>query len=256
MNEIKLDFSDRIEKILSWKHWSVGNVEEDFDETKLYTKLFSAIDSNTINVPKSSIFNIFVLLGAKPKRDAQTLRNKYKFMNNTEPNVYKRIDDEEIFQDQVINHMIMFINLSTYIYNRLGYMKKTKLQKVMLKHLIVVASTIYEDLYDTSRGKIAFAYYFKKVLQNSDNLTREITPYNNKSWKSEFAKYIKETKEGISSLLSGSDILEPIFIANVALVMGKMTDIDVTPSERYFIEAGIADLQKQKYNRIFLTTFI
>ena len=31
MNEISLEFSDRIEKILSWKHWSIGSIEEDFD---------------------------------------------------------------------------------------------------------------------------------------------------------------------------------------------------------------------------------
>jgi len=115
---------------------------------------------------------------------------------------------------------------------------------------------MYEELY-SSKGKIAFAYYFKKLLQNSNDLAEEITPYNNKSWKSEFAKYTKEAKEDISFLLAGSDVAQPIFIANIALVCGKMTDPDLLPlEERYFIESGIADFQKQDYNRIFITTFL
>jgi outer membrane phospholipase A len=87
--------------------------------------------------------------------------------------------------------MIEFINLSTYIYKRLGHMKQKKHQKNMLKFLIVAATSMYDELY-SSRGKIAFAYYFKKVLQNSDNLKEEITPYNNKSWKSEFVLSIQK----------------------------------------------------------------
>ena len=256
MNEISLEFSDRIEKILSWKHWSIGSIEEDFDEMKLYTTLFSDIDSDMIHIPETSLFNIFVRLGVKPKNTAEEILTKFKFEDNSQPTMYRRMDDSEEFLDQAIGHMIEFMNLSTYIYLRLGHMKQKKQQKDMLKFLIVAAATMYDELY-SSKGKIAFAYYFKKALQNSDNLTSKITPFNSKSWKSEFAKYTKETKENISFLLAGSDVAKPIFIANIALVCGRMTDQNLLPlEERYFIESGIADLQKQDYNRIFITTFL
>lgn len=256
MNEINLDFTDRIEKILTWKQWSTGNIEENFDETKLYTTLFSSIDSDMMYIPETSLFNIFVLLGIKPKNTPDDLLNKFKFEDSSHPTMYRRIDDSEEFLNQAIGHMIEFINLSTYIYNRLGYMKKTKQQKNMLKFLIVAASSMYDELY-SHKGKIAFAYYFKKVLKNNDDITEEITPYNNKSWKSEFAKYTKEAKEDISFLLAGSDVAKPIFIANTVVICGRMTDIDLLPiTQKYFIESGIADLQKQDYNRIFITTFL
>lgn len=258
MNEINLDFLDRLEKVLSWKQWSVGNVEEDFDETKLYTTLFSSIDPDMIYVPETSLLNIFVLLGARPKdkKDAEILLSKFKFEDNSEPNKYRRIDDTEEYLDQALGHIVEFINLSTYIYNRLGYMKQTEQQKDMLKLLIVSASSLYDELY-SSRGKIAFAYYFKQLLVSNNNPTKRITPFNNKSWKSEFAKFTKEAKEDISFLLAGSDVAQPIFIANIALICGRMTDPDLLPlTERYFIESGIPDLQKQDYNRIFITTFL
>jgi len=257
MNEIKLDFNDRIEKVLSWKEWSVGDVAQDFDDKKLYTSLFHSIDSDTLNVTDDSMLNIFVLLGAKPDKSNEEMFNKFKFEDSAVPSgSFRRIDDTEEFLDQAIGHMIEFINLSTYIYLRLGYMKQKKRQRNMLKFLIVAAATMYNELYSI-RGKIAFAYYFKKIIQNSDNLTKKITPYNKKSWKGEFAKYTEETKEDISFLLAGSDVAKPIPIANIVLVCGKMTDPDLLPlEERYFIESGIADLQKQDYNPIFITTFL
>ena len=256
MNEINLDFIDRLEKILEWKPRSIGKLEHDFDTTSLYTTLFNTMDSDTREIPSTSVFNIFILLGIKPKRDAEYLRTKFKFEDGSIYDGFKRIDDIEQFLDQVLAHMIEFINISSYIYNRLGYEGKIKQQKDMLKFLIVTASSIYDELY-SSRGKIEFAYYFKKILQNSSDITVEITRYNKETWRKEFSQFTRDTKVSIDEMLADSHDMKQIDIANIALIFSKMTDVDLLPlEERFSIQAGTVDYEIKEYNPIFITNFL
>ncbi len=253
MNEIKLNFIDRVEKILSWKSWSIGSTQDEYDNNKLYTKLFTTISADKLYIPTSSIFNIFILLGAKANIDSEYIKTNFKFKDNKFPDAFRRIDDPEEFLDQALANMIEFINLSSYIYLQCN---TSKLKSFMLKYLIVTASAMYDELY-SSRGKNEFAYYFKKLLQNANDLEVNITPFNTETWRKEFSKFTKTTKQEIDEILVGTDDMYIVSISNITLIRGKMTDVNILPlREKYFIEAGIANYKTKEYNRIFITNFI
>jgi hypothetical protein len=255
MNEISLDLINRLEEVLLWKPWTEGSIEDFFDEYKLYTTIFSPSSTESLNIPKTSILNILVPLGVQPNRDSHYLKTKFQFYD-TETGTFTRIPDTKEFFDQALASVVEFINISTYLYDKLAYMGRSDMQGDMLKFLIVAASSVYEELY-SSRGKIEFAYYFKKLLQCDNNIECEITPYNRESWRGDFAKYTKLTKQAIDELIDDNDNgSTSIVISNIKLSIGKKIDPDILPVEkRYFIEMEVGYKNKAS-EQIFITNFI
>ncbi len=256
MNEINLDLVDRLEEVISWKDWTEGNVKDIFDKNKLYTTIFSPASTDSLNIAETSILNILVLLGVKPNRDSQYLETKFKFYK-TKPDSFTRISDTKEFFDEALASMIEFINVSAYLYDKLEYLGKAEIQNGILKYLIVAAASIYEELY-SSRGKIEFAYYFKKLLQHNDDIDIEVTPYNRESWRGDFAGYTRLVKKNIDILLSPNNGINSFntTVSNIILFYGKETDKDLLPlEERYFIEIK-AEYKNKAPEQIFITNFI
>jgi hypothetical protein len=125
---------------------------------------------------------------------------------------------------------------------------------MLKKMLIISASAQYEEMY-SSRGKIEFAYYFKKLLDNNYNFNLSITPYNRESWRGEYAKYTKIAKYEIDTIIEESHKQEEIIkISNICIIYGKRRDKKLPIEEKYVIEAGISNNNKE-YNRIFIAIF-
>ena len=256
MNEISIDLVSRLEEVRSWKDWTVGDVKDIFDVNKSYTTIFSPSSTDSLNIPETSILNILVLLGAKPNRDSQYLKTKFKFYG-TKPDSSTRISDTKDFFDEALASMIEFINVSAYLYDKLEYLGRAEIQNGILKYLIVAAASIYEELY-SSRGKIEFAYYFKKLLQHNSDINVEITPYNRESWRGDFAGYTRLAKKSIDRLISQSNGINSMdtTVSNIKLFFGKKTDKDLLPlEERYFIEIKV-DYKNKAPEQIFITNFI
>jgi len=263
--KISLDFLDRLTKVMQSSFKVVTtNVQDEFFEETLYVPILNEYTKWSLNVKDDSIFNIFVLLSAKPKKNGIELKDSYiYFKGNKElPQVeYEHITDYNTFLLQNTFNMIQFINISMYLYQRYILEERTKKEKrALLKLLIVSASNLYDELY-SSRGKIEFAYYFKKLLENYKNpekanepksLNASITPYNKNSWRREYASYSQQAKEEID-LFSQEEITT---ISNIKLICGKREDKRLPHlGERYVIEAGISN-SEEDYNRIFIVTFL
>ena len=159
------------------------------------------------------------------------------------------------FYLNAIFSMINFINVSVYLYHKFPLIGRQDMQKPMLSFLTVAAASAYEELY-SDRSKYEFAYYFRKVLQNNSNLNTDITPYNSKSWRSEFNSLTKFAKVGIDEELDAIDMdVKSIYISNLNLTIGNIVDGRMNPNEsRYTIEAGVADMDSDRYDRIFIST--
>lgn len=252
--EIQIDLMDRLRLVVTSQYKRATNtVKDDFFENNLYSKILNEYSTIPLNVEVNSIFSIFSLLSANPNKNVQEIQNSYRYMDKYSD---IRITNYPSFLTQNLFNMVQFINLSTYLYKRYEYEQRSKQERAMLlKMLIVSASTLYDELY-SSRGKIEFAYYFKKLLENDDNFTKTITPYNKESWRGEYAKYTRLAKDEIDTICEISKKKEEIVsISNLLLIYGKRIDEKLPHlGERYVIEAGISS-HKHEYNRIFITTF-
>ncbi len=250
---IQLDFIDNALIILSRFDQEKSSFYDDYIVNALYTNLFDRLqdDKVDLNPEPTSIYNIYNLLGATPRKSSKIIRENFMFIDE---DVIGPLYDTKTFYLQAIYSMINFVNASVYLYRKLALVGREDMQGAMMKFLIVAASNAYEELY-SSRGKIEFAYYFKKVLQHNSNLDVEITKFNNKSWKSEFAKLTKSAKVGIDKMLGDTEHTKTIYIANLCLTIGKITDKRINPDEkRYTMEVAIADMKKDSYDRIFIST--
>ena len=200
------------------------------------------------------------------------------------------LSDPKTFYLQAIYAMANFINVSVYLYKKLTLIGHEDMQGAMMNFLIVAASNAYDELY-SSKGKIEFAYYFKKAIEHNANLNTEITKFKSKSWKSDFNKLTKAAKVGIDETISTAQrssilkaveklrwknshtthltlrdfqyqlsvfptiVTRTIVISNLSITIGKITDRRINPDERrYTIEAAIADKEKDYYDRIFIST--
>lgn len=259
MKEIRLDLSDRLKKVCTSSYRiATNNVKDIFFEEALYAQILNEYSNLPLTVAPDSLFNIFVLLGVEPKKDEQKLKNYYRYRQEPPVSILSDIPitDYPLFLTQNLFNMVQFINLSTYLFKRYEYEQKSKKERTMLmKMLIVSASSMYAELY-SSRGKIEFAYFFKKLLENHSNFNASITPYNKESWRGEYAEYTRLAKSDIDTICELSGKQEEVsLISNICIIYGKRIDSKLPHlGERYITEAGIYNHNSQ-YTRIFIATF-
>ena len=249
---IKLDFIDNALIVLTKFDQGKGSLSDKYIVNVLYTNLFDKLkdDEVNMNLTPTSIYNIFVLLGATPRKKTKIIKENYMFYNE---DIIGTLSNTKSFYLQAIFSMLNMINVSVYLYRKLALIGREDIQGAMMKFLIVAASNTYEELY-SKNGKIMFPYYFKKVIQYNTNLDTEITPYKSSSWRSEYDELTKDAKMAIDEILMGEDT-KTIYIENIALTVGKIVDKRINPDEqRYIIEAGIADMENNHYDRIFIST--
>jgi len=255
--QITPTFFDNTKLVLAQFKAENGDIATDYRIDTLYTSIFDRLktDEDHVNIKPTatSLDNLYVLLGATPRKSSDVIQND--FMWEDKDRVIGTVENSKSFYLNAIFSMINFINVSVYLYHKLPLLDHQNMQKSMLSFLTIAASNAYEELY-TNRSKYEFAYYFRKVLQNNSNLSVEITPYNSKSWRSEFNNLTKYAKTGIYEELSATDMdVKSIYIANLNLTIGNISDRRINPFEsRYTIEVGIADVDSQNYNRIFIST--
>jgi len=250
---IQLDFIDNALIVLSKFDQGKGSFYDDYVVNALYTNLFDKLQDDEIdtNIVPTSIYNIYNVLGATPRKKSKVIQENFMFYDG---DTIGPLSEPKTFYLQAIFSMMHMINASVYIYKKLAIMGHKDKQGAMMKLLIVAASNAYDELYSIN-GKIPFAYYFKKVLQNNSNLDVEITKFNNKSWKSDYGKLTKYAKIGIDKMLGDGEHTKTIHIANLCLTIGKISERRINPDEkRYTIEVGIADMEKDHYDRIFIST--
>ena len=250
---IQLGFIDNISIVLSKFYQGKGSFYDDYVPHALYTNLFDKLQEDTINIhlEETAIYNIYNVLGATPRKTSREVQNNFMFYDE---DIIGPLLDPKLFYLQALYSMVHFINASVYLYQKLALIGREEMQGAMLKFLIVAASNAYEELY-SSRGKIEFAYYFKKAIQKNSSIDIEITEFNNKSWKSEFAKLTKSAKTDIDEILGDKEHTQTIYIANLCLTIGKLSDKRIDLDEkRCTIEVGIADMEKDRYDRIFIST--
>jgi len=248
--EISTDFIDRLTEIMnnSYKK-EKSDVQDDFYEDVIYANILKEYLELPLNVEKNSLLYIFTLLSAEPKKDEKKLTDDYIYYSQQEE--YKKITNYNHFLTQNIFNMLQFINISTYLYQYYLQNNPKDEQKNFLLILITSASNMYEELY-SSRGKIEFAYYFKKVLENNTQINTKITPYNRESWRGDYARYTKAVKSMIDSLKE-EDV---IYISNIVFIYGRRQDERLPhKGECYIIEAGIHNNSKE-YERISIATFL
>ena len=257
--EISPHFLNRLRFVVTSRYKSITtNVKANFSEYSLYANIFNEFSTIPFTVPADSIFSIFSLLSAEPKKEEQQLKDSLRYIHEpTHPQINDiRITDYESFLTQNLFNMIQFINLSVYLYKRYLHEERSKEEITMLKKMLIISASVqYEEMY-SSRGKIEFAYYFKKLLDNHSHFTLPITPYNRESWRGEYAKYTKIAKYEIDTILEENHQQEEIFkVSNICIIYGKRRDTRLPHlGERYVIEAGISNHNKE-YNRIFIATF-
>jgi len=250
---IQLDFIDNALTVLSKFDEGKGSFYGDYTVNALYTNLFDKLEDEDIdlNPTSTSIDNIFILLGATPRKSAETIQKNYMFYDE---DIIGPLSDPKTFYLQAIFSMFHMINASVYIYNKLSIIGREDAQGDMLKFLIVAASNAYEELY-SSKGKIEFAYYFKKAIEHNANPNTEITKFKSKSWKSDFNKLTKAAKVNIDEIIGDNEGTKTINISNISITIGKIIDRRINPDERrYTIEAAVADKEKDHYDRIFIST--
>lgn len=250
---IQHDFIDNTLTVLDKFDQGQGSLYDEYNVNALYTNLFDKLQDDEVdtNPAATSIYNIYILLGATPRKDAETIQNNYMFYDE---DFIGPLSDPKTFYLQAIYAMANFINVSVYLYKKLALLNREDMQGAMMNFLIVAASNAYEELY-SSRGKIEFAYYFTKALQHNANLNTEITEFKSKSWKSDYNKLTKNAKIGIDEIIGDNEGTKTINISNISITIGKITDRRINPDERrYTIEAAIADEEKDKYDRIFIST--
>ncbi len=249
---IQLDFIDNALTVLEQFDQEKGSFYDEYIVNALYTNLFDKLEEDEVNMnpTPTSIYNIFILLGATPRKRTKTIQDNYMFYDE---DIIGSLSNTKSFYLQAIFSMLNMINVSVYLYRKLLLIDRENMQGAMMKFLIVAASNTYEELY-SSKGKIEFTYYFKKVIEHNANLELEITPYKSDSWRSEFNQLTKDAKIGIDEILADEDT-KTIYIENIALTVGKIVDKRINPDEqRYIIEAGIADMENDHYDRIFIST--
>jgi len=286
---IQLDFIDNALTVLSKFDEEKGSFYGDYTVNSLYTNLFDKLHDEEIdtNPAATSIYNIFISLGATPRKSTETIQKNYMFHDE---GLIGSLSDPKTFYLQAIYAMANFINVSVYLYKKLAVIGREDMQGSIVNFLIVAASNAYEELY-SSRGKIEFAYYFKKVIEYHADLEQEITPFKSDSWKSDFNKLTKNVKTDIDTIISTaqrSSILKAveklqwtnshpahptlrefqyqlsvfptietrtIVISNLSITIGEITDRRINPKERrYIIEVAIADKEKSHHDRIFIST--
>ena len=251
---IPLDFIDNALTVLSKFDEGKGSFYGGYTVNALYTNLFDKLEDEEeidMNPISTSIDNIFILLGAIPRKSTETIQKNYMFYDE---DIIGPLSDPKKFYLQAVFSMFHMINASVYIYNKLFIIGREDAQGDMLKFLIVAASNAYEELY-SSKGKIKFAYYFKKAIEHNAHLNTEITKFKSKSWKSDFNKLTKATKINIDGIIGDDEGTKTINISNISITIGKIIDRRINPDERrYTIEAAIADKEKDHYDRIFIST--
>jgi len=252
--EITIDFIDRLKEIVPSQYKiATKNVKDIFFKQALYADIINEYGNLSLRVKPSSLLSIFSLLSAEPKKTKEELENSYVYIDKRINNI--RITDYPKFLTQILFEMIHFINMAVYLYKRYLYEARSKEERTILtKMLIVSASNLYDELY-SSRGKIEFAYYFKKILEHHDNINVSITPYNKESWRGEYAKYTRLAKAEIDKNCKLTNEREEIIlISNIYIAYGKRID-ERLPNlgERYFIR-GIY-VNGEDYNPIFIVTF-
>ena len=250
---IQLDFIDNALTVLGKFDQGQGSFYDDYIVDVLYTNLFDKLQDDAVdtNPAATSIYNIYILLGATPRKNTETIQKNYMFYDE---NLIGPLSDPKTFYLQAIYSMVNFINVSVYLYKKLALIGHEDMQGSMMSFLIVAASNAYEELY-SSKGKIEFAYYFKKALQHNANLNIEITKFKSESWKSDFNKLTKAAKVGIDEIIGDNEGTKTINISNISITIGKVIDRRINPDERrYTIEAAITDKEKGHYDRIFIST--
>ena len=250
---IQLDFIDNALTVLEKFDEGQGSFYDEYNVNALYTNLFEKLQDDEVdtNLAPTSIYNIYIVLGAKPRKNAETIQKNYIFYDE---DLFGTLSDPKTFYLQAIYSMVNFINVSVYLHKKLELIGHKDMQGAMMNFLIVAASNAYEELY-SNKGKIEFAYFFQKSLQHNANLDTEITKYKSTSWKSDFNKLTKAAKVDIDEIIGDDEGTRTINISNISITIGKITDRRINPDERrYIIEAAIADEEKDKYDRIFIST--
>ena len=250
---VQLDVIDNALTVLSKFDQGKGSFYDDYVVNALYTNIFDKLKDDDIdtNIVPTSIYNIYNVLGATPRKKSKVIQENFMFYNE---DTIGPLSEPKTFYLQAIFSMMHMINASVYIYKKLAIMGHKDMQGAMMKFLIVAASNAYDELY-SNKGKITFAFYFKKALQHNSDLDTDLVEFKSTSWKSDFAKLTKYAKIGIDKMLEDGEHTKTIYIANLCLTIGKITDKRINPDEkRYTIEVGIADIKKDHYDRIFIST--
>jgi len=255
--QIQLTFFDSAKLVLTQFKAENGNIAADYCRNTLYTSVFDRLKSNADHVDTmpaaTSLDNLFVMLGATPRKSADVIQNNFMWENKD--GTIGTVENSKSFYLNAIFSMVNFINVSVYLYHKLPLLGRQEMQKPMLSFLTVAAASAYKELY-SDRSKYEFAYYFRKVLKNHSNLNTDITPFNSKSWRSEFNSLTKVAKAGIDEELDAIDMdVKSIYISNLNLTIGNIADRRINPDEsRYTIEAGVAAMNSDSYDRVFIST--
>ncbi len=249
---IQLDFIDNALTVLTKFDQGKGSFYDEYTVNALYTNILDKLQDDDVdtNPTSTSIYNIYISLGATPRKSSKEIQENFMFYNE---DIIGSLSDPQSFYLQAIFSMLNMINVSVYLYKKLALIGREDMQGSMMKFLIVAASNAYEELY-SSRGKIEFAYYFKKALQHNSDLDTEIVKFNSSSWRTEFSDLTKLAKMDIDDIV-GEEGTKTINISNLSITIGKIVDRRINANEkRYTIEVAIADMNTDHYDRIFIST--
>ncbi len=250
IKEIPNEYHSRISKCLEYFTDTTEESTDNFKDRVLYAEDF--FYNYEYEVDHTSIFYIHFLLSATPRRKLKDIKEKFTVYIDT--TIGHFTGSAMNFHTQVLFSMVLFINASIYVYRKLS--EKKELQSMFFNFFVVLASNLYEELYST-RGKQEFAYYFKKLLQNNQDLQKPITPYNTNSWRKEFGELTKYAKIGIDNMLNGRNLVTYIIAGtnNLYLTIGKIADKRLKmQGKRYIVDLTQVDIGKKNRNRIFIVT--
>jgi len=233
-NEIPLELEEHIKRNAKALWTGKGAIDAPFDPRLCYTNLFDADDIYGREVEKTSIYNILTLLSAEADIDPKNYLYETEDKNTGE--LYKHaVLNKEDARANNLELMMQFINFSCYIYDK----AKEASHKDMnyIKQLVIVmASNMYHELY-SSRGKIEFAYYLKKHLEQRDP-HKPITAYNRDSWRGEYGKYTRKFNKLVDDKKAAT-----IYIGeNIAITFMKMKDENISPDMKKIIDVGIYEI--------------
>jgi hypothetical protein len=226
--------------------------ESSFNQHSLYIDFLPQFIKdfyNGSNLTVESIFMIFEILSVEPTRSYQNIKDNLRFIDNQEEEI--SLKSKELVNKQSLFHILNLINISIYL------LKQKNENEDFKTLLMTMAINIYENLY-SSRGKMKFAYYFRKLLDHHEKPYTLITAYKSSSWRGEYGNYTKVVKEYIDELplSSHNDRIHDYTIKNIIILRGQMKDTKLAEKEmQYFIQMGTFDIVTQDFQPLFSTNF-
>jgi hypothetical protein len=197
----------------------------------------------------SSVFSIFKSLSVKPTRSYQKIKDELRFKDRQGE---VEIKSKASLEEKALTEILNLINTSIYI------LKQKKEQKEEFKKfLIVMATNMYANLY-SNRGKYEFAYYFGKMIEYHDHITREVTPYKSHSWRGEYKDYVTEITDYIDTfpIAEKNNRMNEVHINNIAIIIGQMEDEKLKDKTmQYFIKIGTFHISTQDFTPLASTNF-